>query len=243
MVYNCSLLTTLLRVPAECLLCRQDLDRGPPLCRACERGLPWQPAGCRRCAAAMPGLDPGREAICGRCLQHPPAFDRCHAPLAYAEPVSGLITRFKFHGQLAEGRVLSRLLARHVLNCLPQRDRPELLLPVPMHPRRLRRRGFNQAVEIARSVARQCRISLDAGSCRKSRSGPAQRELAPAARRRNPGRSFTVRPGAALTGARHVAIIDDVITTGATVSELARVLRRAGIERIDVWALARTNPQ
>ena len=113
---------------------------------------------------------------------------------------------------------------------------PELLLPVPLHPKRLRERGFNQALEIARPLGRRFQIPVEARACRRIRATRPQSELALAERRGNLRGAFAVR--GALT-ARHLAIVDDVVTTGATVSALARVLLRQGVQRVDVWAVAR----
>lgn len=141
----------------------------------------------------------------------------------------------KFQGSLHQGRLLGELLVRSLqARALP---RPELLVPVPLHSGRIRARGYNQALEIARWVARALALPLDSASCRRMRATAAQSDLPLEERRRNIRGAFTlVRP----LGVRHVALLDDVVTSGATVSELTKVLKRAGVARVDVWAVART---
>ena len=145
-----------------------------------------------------------------------------------------LVAGLKFHERLAGGRLLGELLARHLLARV--NPLPELILPIPLHPRRLRQRGFNQAMELALPVGRRLGIPLDRKSCRRKRPTQPQTELDLVQRRRNLRKAF------ALSGAlpaRHIALVDDVVTTGSTSDELARLLKRAGAERVEVWAAAR----
>jgi len=215
--------------PPTCLLCgapgTDDLD----LCPGCLRALPWNLSACRSCAAplALPGT-------CGQCLNHPPAFDAALTPLLYRPPLDWLVQGFKFNRRLAPGRLLGELLARHVEREVT--SLPELIVPVPLHPARLRERGYNQALELARPLSRRVGVPLAPGLVRRSRATATQSLLAADERRRNVRGAFQlVQP----LQARHVVIVDDVIATGSTVGELARVLRRAGAQRIEVWAVAR----
>ncbi|MEW8195950.1 MAG: phosphoribosyltransferase family protein [Candidatus Thiodiazotropha sp.] len=116
-------------------------------------------------------------------------------------------------------------------------ERPDVLVPVPLHPLRLRKRGFNQSVEITRVVARQCRLPFDWRLCRRTKETKTQSELNEEERRRNISNAFQV---CADVKGTHLALVDDVITTGATVTELSRMLKKAGAKRVDVWAIART---
>lgn len=220
--------------PSACLLCSapgaDDLD----LCPACLRALPWNRSSCTHCAAPLPPASAGAPQVCGQCLNHPPPFDAVLAPLLYRPPLDWLVQGFKFHQRLAPGRLLGELLAGHLAEHAVAV--PDLIVPVPLHPARLRERGYNQALELARPVARRLRVPLVPERVRRTRATASQSLLAAAERRRNVRGAFELaRPLAA----RHVAIIDDVMATGSTVGELARVLRRGGAERIEVWAVAR----
>ena len=157
---------------------------------------------------------------------------------AIAEGIDGH-QRFKFRRDLAAGRALAGLLYGRLLDVCP--DRPDLIVPVPLHRFRLLRRGFNQAFEIAHHIARQLEAPLPAHDLRRTRPTPAQTGLDAAQRRRNLRGAFTWR-GRSLAGS-HVALVDDVMTTGTTVRECTRVLRKAGAERVDIWVLARATGQ
>ncbi len=220
-------------LPGTCILCGAPGAGGLDLCGACGEGLPYNRNGCTRCALPLPEGQAG--GICGRCQRSPPPFDGCHSAFLYREPIAGLVGGLKFRGRLHQGRLLGELLARS-LQAQPL-DRPERLIPVPLHSERIRARGYNQALEIARWVARALTIPLDSESCRRTRATAAQSDLPLEERRRNIRGAFAlVRP----LGVRHLALLDDVVTSGATVSELAQVLKRGGVERVDVWAVART---
>jgi ComF family protein len=193
---------------------------------------------------------------CGACLKREPPYAAAWAPFRYAHPLNLLEARFKFHGDLAAGRVLAELMidrARQYFAASPtgnpeaghevewsrphQALLPNLLLCVPLHTERLRERGYNQTLELAKPLAKALHIPLDARALIRTRSTSAQTRLDAKARRRNLRDAFALKPGIALPA--HVAILDDVMTTGTTLRECARVLRRAGVERVDVWALAR----
>ena len=145
-----------------------------------------------------------------------------------------LVAGLKFHDRLAGGRLLGELLARHLL--VRGGPLPELILPIPLHPRRLRQRGFNQALELALPLGRRLGVPLDRHSCRRNRATQPQTELDLKQRRRNLRNAFAL---AGPLPARHIALVDDVVTTGSTSNELARLLKRAGAERVEVWAAAR----
>jgi ComF family protein len=198
------------------------------VCADCDRALPRPSAACPRCALPLPTRE-----LCGRCLRHPPAFDATACAFEYRFPVDRLVQRFKFAGDLAIGRWLGGCLARAVAD----EERPDLLVAAPLSRARLAERGFNQAVVLARLVgARHCR-PVDLGLVRKVRETPPQQGLARAERHANLRDAFHVR--GQVRGA-HVAIVDDVMTTGATAEALACALRAAGARRVDAWVLART---
>ncbi|GLK60164.1 MULTISPECIES: ComF family protein [Azotobacter] len=220
----------------SCLLCDEPAETGLPLCASCEAELPWLGAHCAICALPLPAAD----LVCGACQKRPPAFDRVEAPWRYAFPVDTLIARFKHQARWPLGRLLGELLARHLQHAYAEGlPRPDGLLPVPLAQGRLRRRGFNQAHMLARWLGRPLELSVEEHLLLRLHDTPAQQELDAIARRRNLRGAFALADPAAVAG-RHLALVDDVLTTGATVEALARLLRAAGAARVDVYCLART---
>ncbi|SDH87540.1 comF family protein [Pseudomonas flavescens] len=225
-----------LKIKQTCLLCDEAVNRRLPLCTQCDDELPWLGPQCQVCALplAVDGL------VCGNCLKRPPAFGKVEAPWRYEFPIDALINRFKHQARWPIGRLLGDLLARHLAHGFSEGlPRPEVLLPVPLSSRRQRQRGFNQAQMLAQVVGQALQIRQRSDWLERIGDTPAQQRLDAAARRRNLRGAFRVRPGAQVT-ARHVALVDDVLTTGATAQELARLLIRAGASRVDVYCLART---
>lgn len=216
-------------LPLRCLLCGAAGADGIDLCADCATELPRNRSCCARCA--LPMATPTQ--LCGECLRRAPPWDAAWAPFRYGWPLDRLESRYKFGADLAAGRVLSTLWQREPCPV----KLPQLLLTVPLHRSRLRRRGYNQALELARPLARAAGVPLCHDALLRRRSTTAQTELDATARRRNVHAAFVAREGAALPA--HVAILDDVMTTGATLAECARVLKRVGVQRVDVWALAR----
>ena len=212
----------------RCLLCREPGANGRDLCAACALSLPWNAHACGRCAIPL-----AVAGVCGQCLQRPPPLADTCAVFVYGFPLDQLLPRFKFHNDLACGRLLSQLM----LDTLALRPRPEAIIPVPLHATRLRSRGYDQALELARPLARRLEIPLlDQGLVRISNTRP-QSELDAAARQRNLRRAFCPGKGAVLPG--HVVLVDDVMTTGATLYAAAAVLHKAGVGRVDAWVCAR----
>lgn len=220
--------------PSTCVLCGQEGEPGFDLCRPCEADLPANSLACAICAQPLTG-EGAATAICGACLQHPPPFQASFAPFRYAYPVDRLIQGLKFRRELAYGRVLGELFAQRLM-----RERtgpmPGLIVPVPLAPRRYRERGYNQASELARPIHRATGVPVRADVVVRRRETLEQAALDRKERRKNVRRAFAL---VSALPTHHVAILDDVVTTGSTVSELAKVLRLAGATQIEVWAIAR----
>ncbi|TAL88062.1 MAG: ComF family protein [Rhodanobacter sp.] len=216
-------------LPWRCLLCDAAGANGIDLCADCAAELPRNHSCCARCA--LPLAAPA--ALCGECQRHPPPWDAAWTPFRYGWPLDRLESRYKFGHDLAAGRVLSTLWRREPRPLAL----PSLLLAVPLHHGRLRQRGYNQALELARPLARALQVSLRHDVLKRVRHTDAQTELDAVHRRRNVHGAFMRREGIAVPA--HVAILDDVMTTGATLAECVRVLKWAGAKRVDVWALAR----
>lgn len=212
-----------------CVVCAEAANPALGLCDQCEAMLPWNRNACARCALPL-GAD---AVLCGECLRDPPPFWSTQAVWRYAFPVDQLLPRFKFHDDLAAGAVIARGMAEG----LREAPRPDALVPVPLHRQRLRERGYDQALELAKGVSRQLGLPVISDGLRRIVPTKAQTGLDAAARRRNLRGAFearTLRPWP-----RHVALVDDVMTTGATLREATRALRAAGVERVDVWVAAR----
>ena len=218
-------------LPPHCLLCGHSGGAQRDLCDACAADILRNRLCCPRCALPLDAPAP----LCGECLQNEPPFASACVPFLYAKPLDQLETRFKFGRNLAAGRVLSELWIAAVLENSP--SMPAALVPVPLHPDRLRERGYNQALELARPIAMAFGITLRNDILVRERSTAAQSHLDAQARHRNLRGAFAIAPNTALPA--HIALFDDVMTTGMTLRECARTLTRAGVERVDVWAVAR----
>ena len=220
-------------LPTRCLVCGEAGADGHDLCVDCQRALPWNRSACARCGLPMP--EP--VASCGRCLKKPPPLDRVHATFRYGFPVDRLLPRFKFHHDLAAGRELAEAMHAALADAISIDDeRPQALIAVPLHPKRLRQRGYNQALELARPLAKAFAIPLLHDGLHRIRDIAPQIGLGALARRRNPRGAFAVGTDALPS---HIALVDDVMTTGATLYECARVLTRSGVQRVDAWVAAR----
>ena len=220
--------------PSTCLLCGAPGEAGRDLCAGCALDLPYNLSACARCGRPfLIALPDG--AICGDCERRPPPFAVCSTAFRYEGAVPFLITGAKFRGRLNAARLLGQCLAEHARDSVD--DWPETLVPVPLHPHRQRVRGYNQALEIARVVGRELALTVEPRLVVRTLATSPQTGLTARARRRNIRGAFEAT--ADLSGC-HLAIVDDVMTTGGTVSELSQVLLDAGAARVDVWAVART---
>ncbi|MGN7919807.1 ComF family protein [Lysobacter sp. 22409] len=254
--------------PPRCLICAEPGLPGRDLCRTCEAEWPRLGAACLRCALPLAGAaaagvclatidPPDLPLVCGHCLRRPPPLTRVHAACLYRPPLDRLLPRFKFHRDLAAGRLLTTMMAQAfepLLTESPPATTPGLavpdasdaatgatepvLVPIPLHRRRLRERGYDQALELARPLSRQLRLPLLDHGLIRLRDTPAQSLLDAKQRRRNLRGAFAWRPGLPLPA--HIVLIDDVMTTGATLHSAAVALRRAGAQRVDAWVCARS---
>lgn len=219
--------------PGTCVLCGDPSQRDLDLCAGCEGDLPLLDAQCARCALPLAPAADG--AICGQCSREPPAFSAALIPYRYAAPLDLLIHRFKHRGDLAAGRVLGHLLARHLGTALG--EPPDVIAPVPLHWRRSTVRGFNQAVELGCGLAHALDLPWNPRLLARCQASPPQQQLGRSARRRNLRGAFVVQHKVV---GLSVALVDDVMTTGATAHGIATCLRQAGAAGVQIWALART---
>lgn len=215
----------------DCLLC--GAASGTHLvCSACHDSLPRHATACPWCAA--PSTGPVGQ-VCGECLQHPPSFDRTYAALDYTFPVDKLIQAYKYRHQLALALLFGALLSRTVR----EQARPDTILPLPLHPTRLRERGFNQAHEIAKFLGKDLNLPLAPSLARRVVNTASQATLDWDARKKNMQGAFACEEN--LKG-RHIALVDDVMTSGATLNEAAQTLKRAGAAQVSLWVVARALP-
>lgn len=232
LLYNCIKNTQCIIYPRLCVLCGRAGEGGRDLCAACHAELPYQPHACTRCGVLLMAAG----ECCADCLKSPPPIAHSVIPFSYQAPLDQLIMAFKFGRQLHMAPLLAGLMRE--ARGEPADSwavRPDCLLPVPLHPQRLRERGFNQALELARHLSPHSGIPIATGLALRRRHTATQSLLNGPARRRNMRDAFVING----TPPPHVMLVDDVVTTGSTVNELARCLLDAGAKRVDVWACAR----
>jgi ComF family protein len=202
------------------------------LCSGCRDDLPWMENGsCKQCA--LP-LTSGQ--LCGQCLQTSPDFDLTLAIFNYDDPVAWMIKRLKFHGDLIYGRLLGNLMA----DVLPRKEnfcRPDVVIPVPLHKKRLKDRGYNQSFELAKVIGERLEIPLNTKGSVRRVATVEQSGLTSKQRRKNVVNAFEIKED---FSGQHVVLLDDVMTTGTTVNELAKQLKRAGAAGVNVWVCARS---
>jgi ComF family protein len=220
-------------MPPVCILCHQLSDRLEDLCQPCKNDMPILPQTCPRCAKTFTTSG----YACGECLRKPPPFDAAYALFSYQKPITKMIMDLKFQSGLVNAKILGAWMAETIKDSW-YRDKPlpTLIIPMPLHAKRLRERGFNQSLEIARPIARTLKLPLDLTSCARIKATKAQATLPAEHRRGNIKDAFTAKNS--LRG-QHIALLDDVTTTGCSMTELAKTCKKAGASRIDVWYCAR----
>lgn len=219
-------------LPYHCILCSYKTERWQDLCDQCRQALPQSMHACWRCAMPMP-----ETGLCGLCLTTPPPFDHTHALYLYASPITNLILELKFSQALINARILGELLAEQITHTwYAQKPLPDLIIPMPLHVTRLKERGFNQAIEMARPIAQKTRLPLDVHSVLRIKPTLPQATLSASDRIKNVQGAFAVTCD--LSGL-HIAVVDDVITTGNTMREFCHILKQHGAQTIDVWCIAR----
>jgi ComF family protein len=215
-------------LPQQCLLCAA-LAGNDGIFHDCNADLPWQHDPCCPVCA----LPSGTGEVCGACLQHPPVFNAKLAALKYQFPINLVLQRYKYAGLLAVSEVTGELLA----GSLRGESKQDLIIPMPLHFSRLLERGFNQAAEIARVVARELGIPLDLHACSQARPTKSQVGLSLQESKKSLRGVFACRQ---TLGGKRVALLDDIMTTGASLNELAKTVKDAGAAKMECWVVART---
>jgi ComF family protein len=219
-----------LSIPAVCALCHHYHKSTFAVCEQCANLFTRLGPGCSTCR--LPLAEDSLFMQCGYCIKNKPAFDKVLSTYCYEEPLRTLLHEFKYQ----EALYLRTFMAKLMLDALPSAYQPDCLVPVPMHPTRLRERGFNQSAELTKLLAKQLKLPFDLKLCQKKINTAAQVTLDGKYRRRNLVNAFTAKP----TSFKHITLIDDLLTTGSTANELALTLKQQGVKRVDVWCLART---
>lgn len=224
-----------------CLFCDNTTSDPSLLCNACIADLPWNTHRCKNCSLPFsPVLNSTLNLLCGECLKTPAPFDRVLSPFRYEFPLDRALHQFKYQGKRYWQRSFTALMEAFVhfhYTTHATQAKPEALIPVPLHRDRLRERGFNQAGLLASGLSRNMKIPVDKNWLHKTRSTETQVSLNKSDRMKNLRGAFVVH---GTRNYQHVALIDDVVTTRATIETLAKLLKRQGVQTVDVWCLART---
>ena len=212
-------------LPQSCFLCGDTSTL--PICAPCLADLPYHDTACLSCGILE------EESICYQCQKEPPPYTHTQAVFSYLYPIDKMIHAAKFSQNLVILNLLGKLMAQH----LRFEQRPDVLIPVPLHPQRLRQRGYNQSNELAKCITKYTGIPIDYQVCQRIKNTVSQRTLSAKQRQINLQDAFIVQQHTKKW--QHIVLIDDVMTTGATVKELALVFKKTGVQRVDVWCCAR----
>lgn len=225
----------------QCILCLEPSQASQALCLSCENDLPYLGYACRQCAIP---LNTNSVSLCPRCQAKAPPQDHALCLFLYDAPIDQLISQLKFHQRLSYGRLLGDLMAKYLKHYYQEHpeDSPQAIIAVPLSRKRLAERGFNQAEILSRPIAKELNLPILRRVCQRNRDTPAQLSLPAKDRRRNLRDAFDITLPLSVTGEaiRHIALIDDVMTTGATLESLAKTVKKSGAETVTLWSLART---
>lgn len=225
--------------PANCVLCGANGQQDIALCAGCYAELPWHNQACASCGNHLPDINYLTQAgLCGHCIAKPPAYQRLYALFSYQAPITKLVNQLKFSQRLNHARLFSELIYHKVKNdWYANQPLAELIIPIPLHKKRLQQRGFNQALEIARPLGKRLDIKVDYRSFVRHKNTQAQSEITALQRAGNVKNAFSQCKA---IEAKSVIVIDDVATTNNTLDAFCRVLQNAGVQQIHVWCCGKT---
>lgn len=225
--------------PRYCLLCgaRSHLLARCYLCADCHADFVVNHTACGRCGVpmALQQVKP-EELVCGQCKKSPPVFDLCWSPFIYAQPLEWVIQQLKFNDKLSFAPLLSELMIQNMPASMLRQQKPDAIIPMPLHDKRLRQRGFNQSLLLVKPLASVVGVKIDSTSCLRCLNTEHQTGKSARQRKQNIKGAFKFDNH---KNYRYLVIFDDVVTTGSSVSELSETLKKSGVERVDVWSLAR----
>jgi len=246
-------LSSLFQLTSDCLLCgcpvqsHQPDIRGdsPLICHFCHQRLPLSKTACNVCGLPLTveendsssPLNSVFNLPCGKCLKDSPPFNRTIAAFHYQPPIDQLISRMKYSSQIHYIPLLCEYLIYEIRAQYQEHKLPSCIIAMPLHPKKLSSRGFNQAHLIAKQISKSTGINIISQGIRRIKNTQAQSGLDSLERHRNVKRAFEIKQSLP----EHVAIVDDVVTTGMTVSELAKCAKKQGAKQIDVWCIARAH--
>lgn len=227
-----------LNLEIHCLLCRGSTYWETPVCPLCIGSCPVCDFPCHRCGLPVQDMT---TSLCTQCMIHPPIYDHCLSGYLYEYPVSQMIQAIKYQSRLELIAPVSRQLTHSLQDFYLDSPWPQALIPIPLHKKRLRQRGYDQTLLLARELKKQlpedAPTLLDTRLLTRVKATDPQQGLSAIDRRKNIRQAFSL---ASPSSYQHIALFDDVVTTGETVSEAARLFKKSGAIRVDVWALART---
>lgn len=222
--------------PNICLRCEQVGENGLNLCAQCYEGLAWNSSSCGRCALPLPS---GNSIVCGACSNKELYFDYAIAPFIYKDFMQEVIQLFKFNQKFNYGSLLADLFCQSIEKA--NLDLPDILLPVPLHKKRIKARGYNQSLELASMIGKKLKIEVYRNAVKRIRETHVQMQLPAKYRVNNDKNAFAINSTKEKFKNKHIAIVDDVMTTGNTVNEVAKCVRSAGAARVDVWCMVRVD--
>jgi ComF family protein len=231
--------------PPRCQLCESNrhLQHKGQLCANCAADLRINASPCQFCAEPLHNHQPTEQnspQICAQCIKTHPVYDFMWSPFIYAQPLEWMIQQLKFNAKLEFAPLLSNLMAAQLpknrLEHLYKNNRPDVIIPMPLHKRRLKQRGFNQSHLLIKPIAKALNLPIDLNSCIRIRDTEHQTGKNARQRRKNIKNAFSFKH---TNNYQHAVIFDDVVTTGSSVSELSSTLKNKGLKRVDVWCLAR----
>ena len=214
-----------------CMFCGNSANSKMALCVNCHESLPWIMHACKGCATPLLGED----IFCGICIKIPYGLSEICALFEYRQPIKYFISSLKFNHKLIYAKFFSKCFIESISKS-KQVDLPQAIIPMPLHNKRIQHRGFNQAIEISRPIAKYFNIPLLRRCIIRTRHVLPQSDLSKKQRILSVKNIFSV---AESKDYKHVAIVDDVMTTGSSVRSLIGTLKKSGIERIDLWVVAR----
>lgn len=224
-------------IPRHCLFCLQKTLDNEDICEACFDAIAVNKSCCQRCASPIEQLDVQHNLLCGHCLSHQHDFDQVISPFLYSKEIRYLITSLKYQKKIHFAKVLAELFIQQVNNNSSFKL-PQAIIPMPMHVKRLRDRGFNQALELSRYFSSYYALPLDYKSITRSRYTDLQAGLAASERQKNVANAFSLKK---TINYQHIAIVDDVMTTGSSADEVAKLIKKEQNKdiKIDIWTIAR----
>ncbi|PJE79825.1 hypothetical protein CI610_01181 [invertebrate metagenome] len=226
-----------LSLQINCLLCQKATGFSHKICRQCQQSFPVIPYPCKICSLPLPSEN---NACCAQCLHSPPSFDRCISPFVYSFPIDKVIQRIKYDNRLELIRPVTKKLVDALCPVYQSGSWPEAIIPVPLHPTRHRLRGFNQSQQLARQIISflpKPRPTVNSRLLSRINPTKSQQGLSRLQRKQNMRKAFAINEE---TPYRHVAIVDDVVTSMATANELSQLLKKEGVQTVDIWSIART---